>query len=239
MNNVALQLKIKQRLNKLDSNDYDNIQPWQMVEAFNKAQLAWCRRQLHGYNNFKEGDEGSKRRIDDLQILLKEKDMSLKKQELFVQTDELPSDYFEWKRIDIDAGNECCDNKKKMVVYLAEEANVNNILRDHNKKPSFEWAETFCTLKGNHIRIYTNGEFNIDKCVLTYYRLPRYVEIKNSNSIYNYNGETIEMSGNDVECEFKDDIAELMIDEAVKIIASDIESLVQKSISENNVELNN
>ena len=37
MNNDTLQLKLKQRLNKLDSQDYDNIEPWQMIEAFNKA----------------------------------------------------------------------------------------------------------------------------------------------------------------------------------------------------------
>ena len=70
MNNTTLQLKFRQRLNKIASNDYDNIECWQIVEAFNKAQIEWCRRQLHGNNLFKEGDEMSKRRIDDLQILL-------------------------------------------------------------------------------------------------------------------------------------------------------------------------
>ena len=66
MNNTTLQLKFRQRLNKIASNDYDNIECWQIVEAFNKAQVEWCRRQLHGNNIFKEGDEMSKRRIDDL-----------------------------------------------------------------------------------------------------------------------------------------------------------------------------
>ena len=72
MNNPTLQVKIKQRLNKLDSNDYDNIECWQIVEAFNKAQIEWCRRQLHGTNARQEGDEMSKKRIDDLEILLTE-----------------------------------------------------------------------------------------------------------------------------------------------------------------------
>jgi len=61
MNNATLQLKLKQRLNKLDSQDYDNIEPWQMIEAFNKAQLEWCRRNLHGNNPYKEGDEALKK----------------------------------------------------------------------------------------------------------------------------------------------------------------------------------
>ena len=35
MNNATIQLKIQQRLNKIASNDYDNIECWQIVEAFN------------------------------------------------------------------------------------------------------------------------------------------------------------------------------------------------------------
>ena len=50
MNNNTIQIKIKERLNKLDSLDYDNIECWQIVEAFNKTQIEWCRRQLHGGN---------------------------------------------------------------------------------------------------------------------------------------------------------------------------------------------
>jgi len=73
MNNTTLQVKIKQRMNKIDSQDYDNIKSWEIAEAFNKAQLEWCRRQLAGTNIRKEGDEMSKRRIDDLSILLTRK----------------------------------------------------------------------------------------------------------------------------------------------------------------------
>ena len=50
MNNTIIQLKIKQRLNKLDSQDYDNLECWQIVDAFNKGQVNWCRRNLHGLN---------------------------------------------------------------------------------------------------------------------------------------------------------------------------------------------
>ncbi len=76
MNNTTLQIKFKQRLNKIASNDYDNIECWQIVESFNKAQISWCRRQLHGTNQYREGDEASKRRIDDLQILLTSRELT-------------------------------------------------------------------------------------------------------------------------------------------------------------------
>jgi len=79
MQNSVLTIKIKQRLNKLDSNDYDNIECWQIVEAFNKAQVEWSRRQLHGINILKEGDEQSTRRKDDLQVLLNSQSLTKSK----------------------------------------------------------------------------------------------------------------------------------------------------------------
>ena len=100
MNNAALQLKIKQRLNKLASNDYDNIECWQIVEAFNKAQVEWVRRQLHGNNIFKEGDESSKRRVDDLQILLTQQLLFGTDQPEYFRSEELPEDYLQFKRVD-------------------------------------------------------------------------------------------------------------------------------------------
>jgi hypothetical protein len=39
MNNITIQLKVKERLNKLDSQDFDNLQAWQIIEAFNKGQV--------------------------------------------------------------------------------------------------------------------------------------------------------------------------------------------------------
>lgn len=234
MNNAAIQLKIKQRLNKLASLDYDNFECWQIVEAFNKGQVAWCRRNLHGLNVKQTGDEQSKRRIDDLQVLLTEQNISLTKRDLFVESPELPGTYLEWKRVSAKGNNDCCKDKRNMVIYLAEEANVDELLRDKNKQPSFEWGETFCTLKDNKVRIYTNNEFAIEEAQLSYYRQPRRIEIAGCVDPY-----TQQESIADVECEFKDDIIELFVDEAVKILAGDIESFNQQQVAQGQVENNN
>ena len=82
MLNSVLVIKVKQRINKLDSQDYDNIECWQIVEAFNKAQVEWVRRQIHGINATKEGDEESTRRIDDLQLLLSTATVKLTKKDV-------------------------------------------------------------------------------------------------------------------------------------------------------------
>ena len=232
MQNSVITIKIKQRLNKLDSQDYDNIECWQVVEAFNKAQVEWTRRQLHGINVVKEGDEESNRRKDDLQVLLNTQALPVADQQVFY-SGSVPANYLQWKRVDAYAKKECCDNRR-MTIYLAEEANVNLLLRDKGKQPSFEWAETFATLKNNLVNIYTNNDFDIESADLTYYRQP--VKIQINGCVDPYTGV---QSTQEVQCEFKDDIIEVIIDETAAILAGDIESGNQFSRGTETAERNN
>lgn len=235
MLNSTILLKIEQRLNKLSSSDYDNIQPWQRVEAFNKATVQWLRRNLHALNIKQEGDEQSKRRIDDFQVILVEVPITLNKEDGYYESsEELPDNYFEWKRINGKAINDCCDEPRPMVITLAEEANVDEVNRDVLKKPSFEWGETYCTLKTNRVRIHTNNEFEIPEAILSYYRQPTRIRVIGVQDVYDGTIPTAEVIS-----DFKDDIVELFIDEAVKIIAGDIESFNQRQVSEDTVEGNN
>ena len=232
MQNSVLVIKVKQRLNKLDSQDYDNIECWQVVEAFNKAQVEWVRRQLHGINIVKEGDEQSTRRIDDLQILLNTINVPFVKAEISSYSD-LPANYLQWKRVDITAKKGCCKDRR-MSVYLAEEGNLNQLLFDDAKKPSFDWAETFATLKNNKVNVYTNNDFEISKGSLTYFRQPVRIEVLGCVDPYTNTLTTV-----DVVSEFKDDIVELLIDEAASILAGDIESGNQFSRGTETAERNN
>ena len=234
MLNETLRIKLKQRLNKLSSNDFDNIENWQILEAFNKSQIEWVRRQLHGNNIYKEGDEMSKRRVDDLQILLEELDLTGTETDRYFETDNFPVDtYLEYKRVSIKATNDCCSDPRSMTVYLAEEANVELIYRDELKRPDFEWGETFCTLIGNTIRIYRR-DFTVVEPVLTFYRKPRLVEFAGVLNPY-----TATISANEVNCEFKDDIVELIIDETAALIAGDIENMIQMQREQQAAERNN
>jgi hypothetical protein len=234
MLNETLRIKLKQRLNKLSSNDFDNIESWQILEAFNKSQIEWVRRQLHGNNIYKEGDEMSKRRVDDLQILLEELNLTGNLTERYLETDNFPvNTYLEYKRVSIKATNDCCSDARSMTVYLAEEANVELIYRDELKRPDFEWGETFCTLIGNTIRIYRKNFLIVDP-VLTYYRKPRLVEFLGVLNPYTAVNSTV-----DVICEFKDDIVELIIDETAALIAGDIENMIQMQREQQAAERNN
>jgi len=234
MLNSTILLKVKQRLNKLASDDYDNLQDWQVIEAFNKGQVDWCRRNLHGLNIVKEGDEQSTRRIDDLQPLLVTITPVLTNRKTYYESNILPANYMQWKRLSASAVNECCPEPRPMVIYLAEQANVDELLRDNNKKPSFEWAETFLTMKGDKMQVYTNGEFDIVDAQLTYYRQPTRIEIAGVKDPYTGLTPTV-----DVIADFKDDLVEVFIDECAKIIAGDIESMNQVQRQTQSTEGNN
>lgn len=223
MNNTQLVIKVRQRLNKLASNDFDNIECWQIVEAFNKAQLEWCRRQLRGSNQYKDGDEMSKRRVDDLQILLREQGLGnpIEFGNQATQYNLPINDYLEYKKVTVFTTKECCEHDpdfgRPMQVYLAEAANVNLLLRDPLRKPSYEWNETFATMQNNTIRVYHDGDFLIQLALLQYYRYPNNIQITGCT-----NPITGGVDGFDVECEFKEDVAELIVDDTVSILAGDV-----------------
>jgi len=233
MENNTLLIKLKQRLNKLDSNDYDNIECWQFIEAFNKAQIEWCRRNLHGGNMYKEGDELSKKRIDDLQPLLIELSLTGNQTDTYFETNNFPlNQYLEFKRVSTQAKDDCC-NPRSMTVYLSEEANVPLLLRDPLKNPSFDWGETFCTMLNNTIRIYRK-DFDIVNPVLTYYRKPTLIQIEGCVNPY-----TGQVSTTNVNSEFKDDLVEVILDDTVALIAGDIENTYQQQRGSQAAERNN
>jgi len=233
MLNSTIVIKVKQRLNKLDSQDYDNLETWQILEAFNKGQVEWCRRQIVGTNLLKQGDEQSRRRVDDLQVLLTPAPLVLAKKPLYYEAP-VPANYFQYKKINTTATTKDCTAGKPIIIYQGEEVNVPILLRDDNKKPSFEWGETFSTLVNNTFRIYTNDDFTLKSADVLYYRQPTYIQIVGVSDAY-----TNLISSVEVPCEFKDDVVELLIDECSKIIAGDIESMIQVQRNAQSVEQNN
>lgn len=234
MDNNLLQIKVVERLNKLASEDYDNVECWQIAEAFNKAQIEFCRNQIHGNNLRQEGDESSKMLIDDMQILLTRVNMgTLTTRPKYQETPELPEDYLFFKKVSCYSVSECCDNRE-MRVKLEEVADVDELLADELSKPSMEWGETFATMFSNRIQIYTNDEFEIERPQLHYYRRPLNVEFIGCVNPSDDSDITV-----DVICEFKDDIVELIIDEAVVILAGDLELFNNHQRSKESASSNN
>jgi hypothetical protein len=211
-------LSMNLRLNKGDSQDYDNLWKYHKANAFNKAVSDWVRRQIRGKNQTQEGDEESTSRVDDLQVLLLADNLTMKNRGLFAESNKLPSDYLYHKRVTPIVTKGSCSNVR-IQSDLREEANVDVLL----PTCSFEFEQTFHTLIGNKVRIYHNDDFTIEKAELTYYRKPKVYDFGKLNDIV----------------EFKEDTCNILIDEACKILASDNESFNQKTVAQERAENNN
>src|SRR5688572_10928500 len=128
MNSSLVLLKLKERLNKLDSADYDNIPCWQLREAYNKAQLEWVRRRIEGINQLQEGDEETKNTVSDLHVLLKQIAVNGRNQLEYFETEVLLKDFFVIKRVTPIVTDEC--GTKRFLSILREEENVDYYLAD-------------------------------------------------------------------------------------------------------------
>jgi hypothetical protein len=140
----------------------------------------------------------------------------------------------EYKRLEVYATSECCKDPRLMTLYLVEEANAINFIRDDNKRPSFEWGETFITLVGNTVRIYTDGKFQVSSAKLMYYKQPIKIQITGCTDPY-----TGGISTSTVIPDLKDDVVEVLIDDAAAILAGDIESMTQYQREQQTAEKNN
>lgn len=231
MINQTIILKLQQRLSKLSSSDYENLEIWMYLEAFNKAQINWIRRQLEGINQTRTGAETTTRRIDDLEFILTTSDMVITNNTLYWSTP-LPNNYLQWCRISANAIDNCCP-PRRLVIFESTEADRDVNLGDNGKKPNYAWATTFATISSKIIRIYTNNEFGIQDTQLAYYRVPANIEINGVADPY-----TGAISTTDVLCEAPDNVIELMIDEAVSVLASDIKDYQSMQVANASVEHN-
>jgi len=231
ISSLDIALKVKYRLNKVDTQDDENISVYNIVEAYNKAQLNIVNRLLGKNNNYKTGIESTKKRVDDLKNLINEEPISLNiiKKEGYILTENLPEDYYFHIRTTCKATNKKC-SKKEIFIYLQEESNMNTLLRNEYTCPSFEWAETIGTLVGNKFKVYTQDKFDILKVYLTYLKIPKQIDIPGY----------IKKDGSpstQIDPELYDYVIEMCIDETVRILSGDIQNQFSNQISQQNLQM--
>lgn len=214
--------KVLLRLNKLYSQDYNDIDLYKLEEAANKAVDDVVRRLIKGNNQKREGDEETSSRIDDIAVLLKSKPLVIKDNGIFTEG-KIPDDYRYYKRLTPIVSKESCKDIRIKSSFL-EEANVDDFLIDYSSQPSFDFEETFHTQVGKVFRIYHNNDFNIDEVILLYYRNPKYLGLESEDKTTVW--------------EFKEDLCEVFVDEAVKIIAGDTENVIQHQLADKRINQN-
>lgn len=221
--------KIRKRLNKDDTDDFDNVSLFSAIEAYNKAQLNVINYFTKPLNQEQVGAEGTFRNIDRLSFLLNKtpRPLNMTKEGRYWFSEKFPTDYYKYRQSYSEATNGKCD--KKVILHIPyEEANIELIMRNSNQNASFEWGEAPITVAESRLKIHTDNKFDVLKAYLTYYRYPRPIDIA---GYIKADG----TASTDVDSEFTDDMTELCIDEAVRILQGDIQNIAGVQISQQNL----
>ena len=230
ISSLDIALKIRQRLNKADTQDDENLPIYVIVEAYNKGQLNIVNKLSSKNNTYKTGVESTIFRIDDLQCLINSelKTLSTVKKSDHYLTELLPDDYLRYIRTFCIGKVPNC-NSKEIFIYLQEESNLNTLLNNDLINPSFEWGETIATITENKLKVFTQNKFEINKVYLTYLRKPRAIDIAG------YIKKDGSLSTN-IDPELPDDLVEMSIDEACRILSGDMQNQFSNQIAQQNLQ---
>lgn len=182
----SLLYKIDQKLNKLSSNEHQQISLEDKILALNEAQIKLVKQKVDGFvTNSGLGLDAFKKRYEDLEILIEtyadhKLDLELKDPIIHQYDADLSALTPEWMfYIDsyiLAKKGRCIDRIIRVNRELSKHTDIQILLTNDHYKPSFEYQETFNTISSNKISIYTDGTFTPTKIYISYLRYPKYID---------------------------------------------------------------
>jgi hypothetical protein len=231
----SLLYKIDQKLNKLSTNEHQQINLEDKILALNEAQIKLIKQKVDGTStNSGYGLDAFKKRYEDLQSLVitynhQPLPLVLKNAELnqyFTSLHNLVPKYMFYldSYILADKGR-CTDRKIWINRDLAKHGDIQFILTNDNYKPSFEYQETFNFLSSDEISVFTDGTFTPKDIYISYMRYPVYI---NKTGYIMLDG----LPSFDQDCELETYLEDELLDLTVQNLAmyTENQSAVQSSI---------
>jgi len=231
----SLLYKIDQKLNKLSTNEHQQINLEDKILALNEAQIKLIKQKVDGTStNSGYGLDAFKKRYEDLQSLVMPHNhqplpLVLKNAELnqwFTYIHLLTPKYMFYldSYILADKGR-CTDRKIWINRDLAKHGDIQFILTNDNYKPSFEYQETFNFLSSDEISVFTDGTFTPKDIYISYMRYPVYI---NKTGYIMLDG----LPSFDQDCELETYLEDELLDLTVQNLAmyTENQSAVQSSI---------
>ena len=181
----SLLYKIDQRLNKLSTNEHQQIQLEDKILALNEAQIKLIKQKVDGQStNSGMGLDSFKKRYEDLQSLvvaynngklpLKIKNPELNQWAANIHLLSPKYMFYVDSYILADKGR-CKDRKIWINRDMAKHSDLQFILNNDHYKPSFEYQETFNFLSSDEISVFTDGTFTPTSIYISYMRYPVYI----------------------------------------------------------------
>lgn len=182
----SLLYKIDQRLNKLSTNEHQQIQLEDKILALNEAQLKLIKQKVDGISVVSGmGMDAFKKRYEDLQSLVEYYDhQPLKLTEINPKLhqfsaslhDLVPRYMFYMDSYFLADKGQCKDRIIWINRDLAKHGDLQFILNNDHYKPSFEYQESFNFLSSDEISVFTDGTFTPSKVYIMYLRYPVYID---------------------------------------------------------------
>ena len=182
----SLLYKIDQKLNKLSSNEHQQIALEDKILALNEAQIKLIKQKVDGNNTVSGlGLDAFKKRYEDLQKLVEgyedhPLELRLVNSELnkwAASLLELKPSYMFYIDCYVLADKGRCKDRIIWINHdLAKHSDLSLILNNTHYKPSFEYQETFNFIASDEISIFTDGTFTPTKLYISYMRYPVYID---------------------------------------------------------------
>lgn len=231
----SLLYKIDQKLNKLSTNEHQQIQLEDKILALNEAQIKLIKQKVDGFSTVSGmGLDAFKKRYEDLQSLVitynhQPLDLKIKNEQLnqwYANIHLLEPDYMFYidSYITADKGR-CKDRILWINRDLAKHGDLQFILNNTHYKPSFEYQETFNFLSSDEINVFTDGTFTPTKVYISYMRYPVYID---KEGYIKFDG----TESKDQDCELETYLEDELVDLTVENLAmyTENQSAVQSAV---------
>lgn len=234
----SLLYKIDQKLNKLSSNEHQQIALEDKILSLNEAQLTLIKQKVSGFSTIPGmGLDSFKKRYEDLQNLCihyKDGKLPLKKgdeniNEWIADITKLKPDYmFYLDSYIIASKGRCKDRIIWINKELAKHGDLQFLINNDNYKPSFEYQETFNFISSNQISIFTDNTFEPSHIYISYIRYPVYINKQGY--------EMLDGSASlDANCELPLYMEDELVDLAVKNLAMYTENVSAAQSAQNRI----
>jgi hypothetical protein len=181
----SLLYKIDQKLNKLSTNEHQQIQLEDKILALNEAQIKLIKQKVDGFAiPNKLGFDAFKKRYEDLQNLVIDfTNQPLPLTETNTELHQWDADltalkpkymFYVDSYVLADKGK-CKDRKIWINKDLSKHGDLSLLLNNDHYKPSFEYQETLNAISSDTISVYTDGTFTPKDIYIMYMRYPVYI----------------------------------------------------------------
>ena len=235
----SLLYNIDQKLNKLSTNEHQQIQLEDKILALNEAQLKLIKQKVDGPPSpAGVGMDSTRKRYEDLQKIIENFEdhplnLTLTDKQLHKWVVSLlgisPAYMFYVDAYILADKGECKDHQIWINRDLLSHGDLQFVLNNVHYKPSFEYQETCTFIASDEIAIFTDGTFTPTKLYLSYMRYPKYIDkagyvkLDGSNSV-------------DQDCELKNYLEDELVDLAVQDIAGYTENAGAMSTAQSRIQ---